>query len=46
VIVLARLLLRLSLRRAERAVDRPFVPPASRRIDGLRVALEALDGLR
>ncbi|HEY4658816.1 MAG TPA: hypothetical protein VIH11_04830 [Gemmatimonadaceae bacterium] len=44
-VALARVLVRRALRRAERAVDRPFDPRASRRIDGLRAALEALEGL-
>ena len=41
-IALARLLLRFELRRAEWALDHPYDGHSSRRIDALRIALEAL----
>jgi hypothetical protein len=42
VTALARLLLRAELWRAERMVDRAYHASASRRIDALRAAIEAL----
>jgi hypothetical protein len=44
ILALARVLLRLELRRRERAVGRPFDREASAAIDRLRTALEALGG--
>lgn len=41
-LALVRLLLRLELRRAERMVGGSYSSVASRRLDALRIALEAL----